>query len=459
MEKGKSKPIKKIVLIACSLLLVIYLGVSLYFTKHFYFGTHINEIKVSGKTIQEVDEEISSQTENYVLTLEERDGKSEGISAEDIDLKYITNGKVEELKKQQNGFAWIFAPFKQKDNEIELTVDYNSEKLQKKVSKLECLNQSKVVEPKSAYIKYKDSDYQIIDEVYGNKIIEENLNSSIEESINKLQSTLNLDSQNCYENPKYTTSSEEVKTALETLNKYGSTSVTYTFGDQTEALKSGLIKKWLSVDDNFNVQIDNDELWGYVNSLADKYNTSGLTRDFKTTAGTTVKILGGDYGWVIDRTQEVENLASEIKEGQEVTKEPAYSQKAVSHSKNDYGNSYVEINLSLQHLWVYKDGSIVIDTDFVSGNVSLNCATPAGLYPVTYKERDTFLVGEDYRTPVSYWMPFNGNIGMHDANWREKFGGTEYLTNGSHGCVNLPPSASAVIFENVQAGMPVILYN
>ena len=56
-------------------------------------------------------------------------------------------------------------------------------------------------------------------------------------------------------------------------------------------------------------------------------------------------------------------------------------------------------------------------------------------------------------------MPFNGNIGMHDANWREKFGGTEYLTNGSHGCVNLPPSAAAVIFENVQAGMPVILYN
>ena len=32
------------------------------------------------------------------------------------------------------------------------------------------------------------------------------------------------------------------------------------------------------------------------------------------------------------------------------------------------------------------------------------------------------------------------------------------MTNGSHGCVNLPPSTAKTIFENVDTGTPVILY-
>ena len=68
------------------------------------------------------------------------------------------------------------------------------------------------------------------------------------------------------------------------------------------------------------------------------------------------------------------------------------------------------------------------------------------------------LTGENYATPVSYWMPFNGNIGMHDANWRSSFGGNIYKTNGSHGCVNLPPSVAAELYGYVEKGTPVICY-
>ena len=56
---------------------------------------------------------------------------------------------------------------------------------------------------------------------------------------------------------------------------------------------------------------------------------------------------------------------------------------ANSHGKNDYGDSYVEINLTAQHMFLYKDGKLVIDSDFVSGNVSKNNATPTGAYGVT----------------------------------------------------------------------------
>lgn len=117
-------------------------------------------------------------------------------------------------------------------------------------------------------------------------------------------------------------------------------------------------------------------------------------------------------------------------------REPVYSQTANSHGENDYGNSYVEINLTSQHLFVYKNGSLVVDSDFVSGNLSKGHGSPTGAFSVTYTTTDAVLRGEDYATPVKYWMPFAGDVGMHDASWRKSFGGNIYKTNGSHGCIN-----------------------
>ncbi len=101
----------------------------------------------------------------------------------------------------------------------------------------------------------------------------------------------------------------------------------------------------------------------------------------------------------------------------------------------------------------------MIESDFVSGNHAKGYDTPSGAYPLTYKQKDATLKGENYRTPVSYWMPFNGNIGMHDAKWRSSFGGQIYMTNGSHGCVNLPPAVAKVIFQNISTGDPVLCYH
>ena len=81
-----------------------------------------------------------------------------------------------------------------------------------------------------------------------------------------------------------------------------------------------------------------------------------------------------------------------------------------------------------------------------------------GIYPITFKKRNYTLVGEGYSSPVSYWIPFNKNVGLHDASWRSYFGGNIYKTNGSHGCVNLPTSVAKKIYKNVKKGEPVIVY-
>jgi hypothetical protein len=56
-------------------------------------------------------------------------------------------------------------------------------------------------------------------------------------------------------------------------------------------------------------------------------------------------------------------------------------------------------------------------------------------------------------------MPFNNNIGLHDAVWRDTFGSDLYLTSGSHGCINLPYLIAKKIYGYIQKGTPVLCYH
>ena len=118
---------------------------------------------------------------------------------------------------------------------------------------------------------------------------------------------------------------------------------------------------------------------------------------------------------------------------------------------------------------MYVNGNKVVESDIVSGDASgkysstENFETPSGTYYIYYKEPNATLRGVGYATPVAYWMPFNGGIGLHDATWRgpNDFGGEIYKTpgmGGSHGCINLPLDVAATIFQNAYSGLPVVCY-
>ena len=147
--------------------------------------------------------------------------------------------------------------------------------------------------------------------------------------------------------------------------------------------------------------------------------------------------------------EEINQIKHDIEGKKPVSRKPVYSKTALGDVTNDIGSTYVEINMSKQHLWFYKDGALVTEGDVVTGNVGNGTATPEGTYSLKYKAKDSVLVGEGYRSPVSFWMPFIGNsIGLHDASWRSEFGGEIYKTSGSHGCVNLPYSLAQSIYKD-----------
>lgn len=454
----KNKKIIIGIIISFCILLAIYIGTSLYFINHFYFGTVINNVNASCKTVDEVTKEISSGINTYSLELVGRNNVKEKITSSDIDLKYNKNDKIKQLKDDQNPFGWIVSIFKKNNHEVPGIISYNKEKLDKCFNNLAYFDKKNIVNPKNASLKYTDNGYKIVDEVYGNKVNSSILYKDIEIALINREKTLNLENINCYENPKYTSKSQEVMDAKKTLDKYVSAKVTYKIGDNTEVVNGSLIHNWVGVNNNMKPFIDESKVRNYISGLANTYDTRGKTRNFASSTGKTVKVSGGSYGWAINIPEETSSLISIIKKGETVTKEPKYSQTAVSHGANDIGNTYVEIDLTRQHLWFYKNGSLVVQGDVVTGNESNKHGTPPGVYSLYYKERNATLKGQNYSTPVDYWMPFNNGIGIHDAKWRNKFGGDIYKTSGSHGCINSPHELAETIFNNISAGTPIVCY-
>lgn len=458
MKTEKKKIGKVIFLAVVAVLLIAYIGVAIYFQKHYLFHTTVNGVEASGATVDEVKDKIRKQIKEYTLQLEEKEDKTESFDGEQIGLEPVFDNSLDKLLEGQNGFLWITSVFKKDDLHSETAVAYKEDMLKRTVEALHCVQDQ--VQPQDAYIsEYQaESGYSIVPEVDGSAIRMDEFYKVLDDAIINLKDGLSLIEKDCYEQPQIRKDNEVLNTQLAALNTYAKTSVTYTFGDRTEQLNGDTIHQWLSIGEDGNVNIDTAAVAEYVSGLASAHNTVFHNKELKTTYGPTVTITEGDYGWWIDKDAEQSQLIENIQAGDTVEREPVYKQRANSFGEHDYGDTYVEINLTAQHLYYYKGGALVVDSDFVSGCVAKGTQTPTGAYGVTYKEKDATLKGADYATPVSYWMPFCNGVGMHDANWRKQFGGDIYQNRGSHGCVNLPVGVAEKIFNNIEANVPVLVY-
>ena len=441
----------------------LYWHESLKYQTCFLPGTIVDGMDVTGKTASEVEDAIAEQLKGYTLTINGREELSESITGESVGLYAEFDDTLEKAVAAQKPMDWGKYRFGKAVNEVntDALLHYSSEMLDEAVAGLSCMDRENMREPQDARISDYDSatgSYTIIKEDEGTELLEDKVKEAVASAIMSLSESVNLEEQGCYLSPAVTSGDEALKTACESMNRYVGTKITYKFGDRSETLSGNEIHNWLTVNGT-SVGVSEAKAAEYVKNLASAYNTAYKPKTLKTSYGKNVTITTGSYGWKIDQTKETAALVDLIKNGEQTSREPEYSQKAASRSGNDYGNTYVEINLTAQHLYFYVDGKLLVQSDFVSGNAAKGWSTPAGAYALTYKQRNATLKGQGYATPVSYWMPFNGGIGLHDANWRKTFGGTIYKNKGSHGCINLPPAVAKTIYENISAGDPVLCYH
>lgn len=446
-------------------LIIVYVGFVVYFNSHFLFNTKINGNNFSLQNVSKVESFMEKEVQNYTLTLKEADGKSEVIDGSDISLEYVPGDAVEQLVKEQNKWLWIASLWKQPEIEAQVGVKYNEEKLTEVISGLDCLVPENQTASVDAHPEFQNGQFVVVDEVVGTQIDTDAFQKKVAEAINGFHDTLNLTEEGCYMQPKFTKESSEVIAAADAMNSYLGANITYDFNPHTEVVDASVISQWVKVDADMNVTFDQEAVKAFIKSLADKYDTKGKQRTITTAAGNTATVSGGSYGWKIDQEAEYNALTANIQNAETVSREPNYSSRAASHDGNDYGSTYAEVDLTNQKMYFVQNGQVVLQSDVVTGNPNKGNATPQGVYSLAYKQTDKVLRGTkrpdgtyEYETPVKYWMPFNGGIGFHDATWQSSFGGSRYLSHGSHGCVNMPYNAAGQLYNLISAGTPVVCH-
>lgn len=434
----------------------------------FVQGTTVNGLGISGMTVEEARDHIAQfYSGEYQLKILERGGVHEVIRGDEIGFAIgITDGSLEEILQQENEGGRKFGPDVDTRFRVEMTNSWDADALTGRIDGLNCIRGENITQTADAHISaYQEGEpFTVVPEVRGNNVDAGKVAEVIRRAVTAGDREVDLEAEGCYIAPQVTADDPGLKTLCDTMNRCREMKVTYQFGEETEELTADVICSWISGYGEGQILLDQARVTAYTTDLANRRSTAGKPRIFSTVHGAQVE-LTGPYGWRIDPAGEAAALTALIQTGESQTREPVYVAAAASHSASDWGNFYVEVDLGGQHVFVVQDGQVVWDAPCVTGSVARGTVTPPGIYSITYKQRDRVLRGPkkadgsyEYESPVAYWMPFNGGIGLHDANWRGKFGGTIYQSSGSHGCVNLPPSKVPALYEMVYPGMPVICY-
>lgn len=439
--------------IIAALLISAYFGGAFFYKNKFLNNVYVNDINVGGMTLDDADSElakadtwdkiiIKSDTEEFLV-----------IEAEEIEYDYVNSPDLPKLFNDQMEWKWFLSFFERSDYTTPMVSDYNEDKIKTMIDGIDQLDKKLL----NANIVYSESsnDFVIEPHSYEIKITKEELFDLVADGIGKREHDVNIEDH--IEQPDLFEDDEAIIAARDQANQYLQMELVYDFGDREELVDHDILKDLIIVKGT-DVEFDLDKATEYAADLAKKYDTYGTNRPFKTTTGKDITTNGGSYGWMIHRSNTAEALIEHIKAGENKTIEPVYSYKALVRAANDIGDSYVEIDLEEQMLYVYIEGKLKTKTQTVTGDISKGYDTPTGVFPINYKERDAVLRGEGYAAPVDYWVPFNGNIGIHDADWNSSFGGDYYKNNGSNGCINLPPKDTKAVFDLVYPGMPVIVH-
>lgn len=473
--KKRSGKALKIAGVAAAMVVVaagcVYGAGTYYFSNKFFVGTSINGLDCSMKTAAQVEDLIAQKVEDYSIDVKTADQGDQSIEGSSIDYKYVPDGGIQTLLDKQKPYEWVKGFFEPSTYSAEENISFDENKLKEQMLSLNCAKEENQVAPENAYVAFQDGQFVIVPETQGSMLDETKALQALEDAVSDSKTEVDFSKLDVYQKAAVTKDDPTLQATLSECNNYTKASITYTFGDQTEVLDGNTIKDWLQFDENGQFVKNDDALkqkiTEWVAGLAQRHDTLGSSRSFTTTSGNTITVSGGEYGWQINQSEEVNQLFNEITTGQTMSREPLYSSRAATYGPpNDIGSTYIEVDLSAQHMYYYQDGSVIFDSDFVSGNMSYSDrATPTGIYSLYYKKSPDVLRGKalpgggyEYETPVTYWMPFCGGVGFHDANWRSSFGGDIYLTNGSHGCINLPPSKAAELYNIIQTGVPIVMF-
>lgn len=443
------------VFIAILLILLVY-GIGLvFFSSHAYPNTSLNGQDVG---FQHEDEIFAADNAIEAVQVQGEFGEELLVQSEEIEYEPVFVG---ENQIQQNAFLWPMEIFSSYDYEAEIKSTYNEAKLDFLIKESDFDMDGKPAQ--DAYIELEANEVVIVPEQIGTKIDGAALADGIIQSFEEGEET--LEAKPYYDQPEITADDPDLIAEAEDLEQRYDTSITFDFVDRQYTLGGLELVEMYEEGEDGSLHLNRQALEDWVVDLAVETDTYGRTRTFNATGVGEVEVPPGIYGWQINVDETTDKLVDLLEEGGHVETEPVYNMTAMDRSSNDIGDTYIEVDISRQHLWAYVDGELAFESDLVSGMGDSKWETPLGVDELWSRETNRILEGSSfdtgvpYATPVNYWMPINWKgIGFHDASWRDNFGGQIYQTNGSNGCLNLPAPTAESIYETYSTGTPVVVY-
>lgn len=443
---------------------IAYTGLAVYYRNAFEYGTWINNIYCTGKNIEEVNRELVNGFDYEGITIYDKEGNACQISAEEIHYQCDFKESLKVYLDKQNAWLWVDSLWKVRKEEVRPAIAYDEGAFDQCFESMPFLTERESEDRQFAIIR-TEQGYELLNERCGVLDVEK-ARQTIADAVKNGDTSVSLSDAGCYYDMELTKEMQEILHQWEQVQDFQNCHIVYQMGEDLIPIDSSVVCDWIlleedgsfALDDTGAIQLREDAIPEFIAGLAAQYDTVGCARQFQSTNRGMITIEGGIYGNKLDQETETAYLREAFFSKKEEVHMPTYSQSAMQQGKDDIGNTYVEIDMGEQMMYYYQNGELQIETPVVTGNTSRHMGTPSGVNYVYLKQKDRILRGEGYASHVNFWMPVKGNIGIHDASWRSKYGGTIYQTNGSHGCINTPYSAMEQMYEMVEVGTPVVMY-
>lgn len=441
-----------------------FAGTSYYQATHFNQHITINGIDVGGLT----PDRAITKLQSSVLKNEVYVGQNLIFNGNDMKMAF-TNQDLPNVQKLLNNQR-TFLPSKKTKNYPLLPSkedQYRSQTMKEEVNeKLTNINKS-LKAPQDAQVHLEQGKIVVSKSVSGqqydvDKVLQEYQSQEYKSDIRL--------------NPIYikpiTEDSPIIKTQEQILQGLLQRTVNYTVQDKVYTLKGSDVIKNATLSKNGQITIDPTNIKNVIAKINDSQSTLNKSFQFKTHTGSVITVKGQTYGWALNVGKETKRIEEAFEKGQNSIASSniygnGWDNAAIGFkntTNNGIGDTYAEVSISEQRIWLYQNGKMVLTTNVVTGRSDVGEDTHPGVWYILYKQSPSILEGSEvgmshYKVPVKYWAPFtNDGEGFHDASWRSNWSSTAYLHQGSGGCVNTPPSVMKNVYSSLSTYEPVIVY-
>ncbi len=456
-------------MIPCVLMATGYFALMQYYKQNIPYGTWVNDIYCTGYTYEDAAEQLYAKDKIVV--------EIEAIDCDDVThmiklTEDLFSASFEQPLREAVASFGASGLFTDKKITIEPLISIDGDRWVDYAHNLSFLS-DKNDKPSSRMTIIKTETGFELKDYFEHTLDREKTLAVLKDAMESGLKQISLLEAGCYYTPPYDETDKLVIAEFEALQVFCSriTMPLTIQGEKVYMVDASVLKDWilLNADGTYAygkggvLLLDEKKVKEYARFISDEVTTYwGKPWKFTTHDGETIEVKAGNYG----RKLKTNNLYKALLNAYQTANSDAYeleftfypeSAKDIEYGAG-YGNSYVEVDIEGQHVYVYIDGELVLDSPCVTGDVRKKRLTPTGTFYIEYKQRNRTLKGEDYATPVSYWMHFYNHCGFHDAGWRRKFGESIYIKDGSHGCVNMPPAKAKEMYSLVYKGMPVLVY-